>query len=174
MNRILILPILVLFLTACSQEVWERTSNGVLIHPTSKKESGAKTIGLEVLSDQIIRVVASPSNEILKTKSLCVIDSAAKKVTFEVAELNDSIVVSTAKLKAKVSMATGDVKFYDENNKLILQERSAAKSFSPITVEGTNGYSFSQVFESPADEAFYGLGQHQSDEFNYKGRNESL
>ncbi len=32
----------------------------------------------------------------------------------------------------------------------------------------------SQVFESPSDEAFYGLGQHQSDEFNYKGLNESL
>ena len=31
-----------------------------------------------------------------------------------------------------------------------------------------------QVFESPADEAFYGLGQHQADEFNYKGKNEEL
>ena len=31
-----------------------------------------------------------------------------------------------------------------------------------------------QVFESPADEAFYGLGQHQADEFNYKGKNEVL
>ena len=27
---------------------------------------------------------------------------------------------------------------------------------------------------SPDDEAFYGLGQHQADEFNYKGKNEEL
>ena len=30
------------------------------------------------------------------------------------------------------------------------------------------------MFESPDDEAFYGLGQHQADEFNYKGKNEEL
>jgi len=48
------------------------------------------------------------------------------------------------------------------------------KSFIPIEVEGTKGYTLRQVFESLDDEAFYGLGQHQSDEFNYKGKNESL
>ena len=31
-----------------------------------------------------------------------------------------------------------------------------------------------QVFESPDDEAIYGLGQHQSEEMNYKGKNEVL
>jgi alpha-D-xyloside xylohydrolase len=31
-----------------------------------------------------------------------------------------------------------------------------------------------QVFESPESEAFYRLGQHQSEDFNYKGLNESL
>ena len=41
-------------------------------------------------------------------------------------------------------------------------------------MEGKSGYTFRQIFESPADEAFYGLGQHQSDEFNYKGKNEEL
>ena len=41
-------------------------------------------------------------------------------------------------------------------------------------MEGTKGYTVCQVFESPEDEAFYGLGQHQADEFNYKGKNEEL
>jgi alpha-D-xyloside xylohydrolase len=168
------LSILVLFFTACSEKVWEKTSRGILIHPTSKTERGAKTVSLEVIGDQIIRVVAAPVNKLSNAKSLCVIDSAAQKVSFEVAETNDSVMVSTSKIKAKVSKVSGDVKFYDQNNQLILQERQGGKSFAPISVEGTNGYSFSQVFESPADEAFYGLGQHQSDEFNYKGRNESL
>ena len=36
------------------------------------------------------------------------------------------------------------------------------------------GYSWQARFESPSDEAFYGLGQHQSEEMNYKGRNEEL
>ncbi|MGE5448797.1 MAG: TIM-barrel domain-containing protein, partial [Bacteroidales bacterium] len=174
MNKIYFLSVLVLFFAACSQKVWEKTSRGVLIHPTSHTESGAKTVSLEVLGEQIIRVVASPGGELSNAKSLCVIDSAAQKVSFEVAEADDSVVVSTSKVKAKVSKVSGDVKFYDENNKLILAERKDGKSFAPISVEGTNGFTFTQVFESPADEAFYGLGQHQSDEFNYKGRNESL
>ena len=42
-------------------------------------------------------------------------------------------------------------------------------------MEGTKGYTVRQVFESLDDEeGIYGLGQHQSDEFNYKGKNEEL
>lgn len=174
MKKVLFLSVVVMLLGACSQKAWEKTSAGVLVYPSSKVENIAKTIQLEVINDQIIRVVASPSNQLSKDTSLIVVKDAAQPVSFEVTELNDSIVVSTAKLTAKVSMVTGDVKFYDQNNQLILQERQQGRSFSPISVEGTNGFSFTQVFESPDDEAFYGLGQHQSDEFNYKGLNESL
>lgn len=41
-------------------------------------------------------------------------------------------------------------------------------------MQGTKAYTVRQVFQSPDDEAFYGLGQHQADEFNYKGKNEEL
>jgi alpha-D-xyloside xylohydrolase len=57
---------------------------------------------------------------------------------------------------------------------LLEEPAGGGKYFSPVEVEGTKGYSMRQVFRSPDDEAFYGLGQHQSDEFNYKGKNESL
>lgn len=175
MKKILFLSATVMFLAACTQKVWEKTSDGVLIHPKSKIENGARTISLKVINDQIIRVVASPTDLITETKSLCVVENAAQPVSFEVVEQNDSVILSTAKTKAKVSMATGAVVFYDEHNRKILQERATeGKSFAPVTVENTTGYSFSQVFESPDDEAFYGLGQHQSDEFNYKGLNEIL
>ena len=174
MKKILFLFIGLLLLMACSRRVWEKTLNGVLIHPTSKMGNGAQTINLEVINEQVIRVVASPTDVLSKAKSLCVVENATQAAKFDVVEKNDSIILSTSKVKAKVSMASGEVKFYDEHNRLILSERKGGKSFSPITVEETKGYSFSQVFESPDDEAFYGLGQHQSDEFNYKGRNESL
>ena len=51
----------------------------------------------------------------------------------------------------------------------------ADAEFKPIEVEGTKGYTVRQVFESlDEEEGIYGLGQHQSDEFNYKGLNEEL
>jgi alpha-D-xyloside xylohydrolase len=174
MRKLTLFFAMVLLLGACSQKVWEKTSSGVLLYPKSKSEKGAKAIKLEVVNDQIIRVVASPGEQFSTAKSLCVVDQTTTPVNFEVTEQNDSIILSTSKVKAKASLTSGAVVFYDENNKVILQERNNGKSFSPITVEGTSGYSFSQVFESPDDEAFYGLGQHQSDEFNYKGRNEIL
>ena len=175
MKRIVYFLSAVVFLSSCSQQVWEKTAKGVLIHPRMKTENGAKTISLEVVNDQIIRVQASPVNQLTQTKSLCVVDQQTPVAPFEVLEQNDSLILSVAKLKAAVSLESGAVVFYDENGKKLLQERAAgSKAFTPITVEGTNGYSFSQIFESPDNEAFYGLGQHQSDEFNYKGRNEIL
>lgn len=87
----------------------------------------------------------------------------------------DTIIVSTEEVKASVLASTGEVWFTDRNGELILQEnKGGGKKFTPIEVEGTKGYTICQVFESPEDEAFYGLGQHQADEFNYKGKNEEL
>ena len=42
---------------------------------------------------------------------------------------------------------------------MILQEnKGGGKTFTPIEVEGTKGYSIRQVFESPDDEAFLWAG----------------
>ncbi|MCB6468003.1 hypothetical protein LI223_15210, partial [Dorea formicigenerans] len=75
---------------------------------------------------------------------------------------------------AIVSKATGEVRFTDASGNLILAEDEKGRSFKPIEVQGTKAYTVRQVFQSPDDEAFYGLGQHQADEFNYKGKNEEL
>ena len=175
MKRIVYFLSAVVFLSSCSQQVWEKTAKGVLIHPRMKTEKGAKTISLEVVNDQIIHVQASPVNQLMQSQSLCVVDQQSPVAPFEVLEQNDTLILSVAKLKAAVSLESGTVVFYDETGKKLLQERaSESKTFAPVSVEGTKGYSFSQIFESPDNEAFYGLGQHQSDEFNYKGRNEIL
>ena len=72
---------------------------------------------------------------------------------------------------------TGDRRgsLYRRNGHTILREKTnGGKEFTPIEVEGTKGYTLRQVFESEDEEGLYGLGQHQSDEFNYKGKNEEL
>ena len=43
-----------------------------------------------------------------------------------------------------------------------------------LSLEDRQGYSWHLLFDSPADEAFYGLGQHQAEDMNYKGKNEEL
>ena len=94
---------------------------------------------------------------------------------FSVQETEQDIILSTKSIKAIVAKNTGEVKFTDLNDKIILSENTeGGKTFQPITVDGTKQYSVRQVFNSDDDEAFFGLGQHQSDEFNYKGKNEEL
>ena len=43
-----------------------------------------------------------------------------------------------------------------------------------LSLDDRTGWSWNVRFSSPDDEAIYGLGQHQSEEMNYKGRNEEL
>lgn len=174
MKSILLSAAVVLF-TMCSQTTWTRKDNIVIVklRPVSIEET--RQLKLEVINDNIIRVVATPSSDFSDEKSLCVSKSSFSSPVFNVKQENEFLIVSTNNIKAKVALATGQISFFDKDDRELLKEREkVARSFTPITVEGTNGYTMSQVFDSPESEAFYGLGQHQSEEFNYKGLNESL
>ncbi|MCC8096667.1 MAG: DUF5110 domain-containing protein [Tannerellaceae bacterium] len=159
-------------LTACAPEGYERTSEGVIVHP----ESGpAKAIQLIPVTDQVIHVKASPTGDFSKDPNLVADTKKLPTVSYKVHTAGDTIILSTAKLHTRVLRSTGEISFTDIFGNLILQEKAGGgKAFTPIEVEGTAGYTFRQVFENDADEGLYGLGQHQSDEFNYKRKNEEL
>ncbi len=161
------------FLASCSLKSWEQTENGAVIRLKPVAEGSASLMKVSVVNDQVIRVTAVPGKNFSDAKSLVVIDQETAP-QFTVTEAEGVVTVASARVKANIAMATGRVTFTDENGNLLLQEKEGGRSFSPIEVEGTTGYTMQQVWESPDDEAFFGLGQHQSDEFNYKGRNEVL
>ena len=162
-----------LVLGACA-DVYKVTENGVSVKVQQPSEDGPTLVRLEVMGEKIIHVSATPERKFADPESLVIIP-AKEKTGFAVEQNEDTITVSTSEIKANVLASTGEVWFTDMDGKVLLREdEGGGKSFSPIEVEGTPGYSFRQVFESPEDEAFYGLGQHQADEFNYKGKNEEL
>ncbi|MCU4157703.1 DUF4968 domain-containing protein, partial [Carboxylicivirga sp. A043] len=164
-----------LVLFSCSQTGYVRSADGIIIHPSDVAADGAKTIKLQVVSDEIVRVTATPKAAIDDRESLIIVKEFDNKVKYDVVEQDDELHLKTAKLLVKASLKTGEVAFYDlEGNPLLKEEQGSHKKFTPIEVDGYDGYTFEQVFESPEDEAFYGLGQHQSDEWNYKGKNEEL
>ena len=158
---------------ACTGDL-KQDENGVTVKVQQPAENGPALVRLEVMGDKLIRVSATPEKKFADPQSLVVLPSA-EKTPFEVVQNEETVTVSTASVKANVSTVTGEVWFTDaEGNVILAEQKGGGKSFEPIEVEGTHGYSFRQVFESPEDEAFYGLGQHQADEFNYKGKNEEL
>ncbi|MBR0049210.1 MAG: DUF5110 domain-containing protein [Prevotella sp.] len=104
--------------------------------------------------------------------------------------------VSAKNVQCEVSKETGRIEFFDGNGKRLLceaydrQGKEPGKQFWDFTVperelgikggtqpteEQKHGLTWQMKFlPSAAGESFYGLGQHQSEEFNMRGKNEDL
>lgn len=174
MKHILLCCFLFFMLPVCTfAGNYVKGQNSVTINIDQPQKGKAKQVRLEVIGSRIIRVQASPSLLTSKKASLIIVPQKAT-VPFRVTEDNKAVKVITSSLIATVLKSNGKVSFSDKSGKAILKEADNGKTFSPIEVEGTKGYSWHEIFESDDSEAFYGLGQHQANEFNYKGKNEEL
>ena len=188
MKRFFVLgSVLLATMTSLAADV-QTSENQVTIRPDGGQ---AKVIRLEVMNDRIIRVRAT-SKEALPEKpaSLMIVPQVAPvKGSFSVGEEGDNVVVKAKNVKAVVSKATGEVTFFDVDDNQLLKEAKDGKQFWDFTVPERelgiktgvtvsevqkHGLTWQMKFDSPDDEAFYGLGQHQSEEFNMKGKNEDL
>lgn len=148
----------------CKNEKFTTVNDGVVF-----KINDAK-LKLQVCSEDIMQVKYTLAEEFSTKESLILEDKEWAKTPFEVNENNEEVTISTTKLTAKVNKITGEVAFYDANNNLLLQEKAGGgKTITPSTFEDYNTNTIQQQFESPEDEAIYGLGQHQDRLLNIKG-----
>lgn len=166
-NISLMLSLIALTISSCSN--CKTTDQSVIVDI-----DGGQKVRLQVVNDKIIRVSATVEDKFNNDSSLIVVPQT-EKVKFGTTETDSTLSVVTKNITATVNKHTGAVCFCDAEGKAILSEdKKGGKTFTPIEVDGTQGYTVRQVWESTDDEAFYGLGQHQADEFNYKGKNEEL
>ena len=166
----------------------QTNGNSVLIRPDGGQ---AKVICLEVMNDNIIRVRATSKADLpQKPASLMIVpQTAPQKGGYTMKDEGETVVVKAKNVKAVVQKATGEITFFDANGNQLLKEAKDGKQFWDFTVperelgmksgytvpeEQKHGLTWQMKFDSPDDEAFYGLGQHQSEEFNMKGKNEDL
>ena len=160
-------------------------SDFVTVKVENPTANGAKWVRLQVMNDNIIRVEATPEDDFPSKTSLIIVPQNAKPV-FSVKDENGKVTVEAKKVKAVVDKKTGEVNFFDAKGKLMLKEAKDGKTFQPfrvpereigigtLTEEQKNGFTWRALFDSPDDEAFYGLGQHQAEDYNMKGVNEDL
>ena len=171
---------------------------------TIRPDNGeARVIQLEVINDNIIRVRATSKDALpQKPQSLMIVPQQPFKGEVTVKEVNggdsghsDCVYLKAKNVWVRVAKENGHITFYDGNGRLLLDEpaegngKEPGKQFWDYTVperdlgmktgfnivgEQKQGLTWQLKFQSPADEAFYGLGQHQSEEFNMKGKNEDL
>lgn len=149
---------------------------------------GPSQIRLQVVSDRIIRVQATAEQSFRSKQSLIIVPQNFK-AKYKVEEQGDDLIITTAAMRAVLNEATGQITFYDLKDQVLLKEvAQGGKTFKPFTVPDReigvdiakvpeaqkHGWSWRALFDSPDNEAFYGLGQHQSEELNMKGKNEDL
>ena len=174
MKRFFVLgSVLLTTMTSMAADV-QTSGNQVTIRPDGGQ---AKVISLEVMNDRIIRVRAT-SKEALPEKpaSLMIVPQVAPvKGSFSVDEDGDMVVVKAKNVRAEVSKANGEITFLDGDGNQLLKEAKDGKQFKDFYVperelgiktgytvpeEVRHGLTWQMKFDSPDDEAFYGLGQH--------------
>jgi alpha-D-xyloside xylohydrolase len=148
---------------------WEKIADGVIVTPYV---GPAKKIRLEVMTDDIVRVTAAPTDSLALPKSLIVV-AGPSGAHFDARESGGVLTLKTAHVTAHVVIRTGAVSFLSADGKEVLAEQGPRK-LAPETVQGHNFYAIHQEFNRGTDEAFYGLGQHQYQPLNYNGQDVDL
>ncbi|MEE1391502.1 MAG: glycoside hydrolase family 31 protein [Segatella copri] len=165
-----------------------QNGNFLTVQLKQHQNYGPSQIRLQVVGDRIIRVQATAEQSFRNKQSLIIVPQNSK-AQYKVEEQGDDLIITTAAMRAVLNEATGQITFYDLKDQVLLKEvAQGGKTFKPFTVPDReigvdiakvpeaqkHGWSWRALFDSPDNEAFYGLGQHQSEELNMKGKNEDL
>lgn len=165
-----------------------QNGNYLTVQLKQHQNYGPSQIRLQVVNDRIIRVQATAEQSFRSKQSLIIVPQNSK-AQYKVEEQGDDLIITTAAMRAVQNEATGQITFYDLKDQVLLKEvAQGGKTFKPFTVPDReigvdiakvpevqkHGWSWRALFDSPDNEAFYGLGQHQSEELNMKGKNEDL
>ena len=152
-----------------------KLQDGIIVYPDTLQSGNVASVRLTVINDHIIRVTASALKNPLQRINLITIPINNNATQWQAEESNGIIKLKTAALVATVQSLTGKVSFADLAGNTIISERTAqGKRLVPAVFEGEALYRATQTFETSADDAYYGLGQHQDDVFNYKDQQVTL
>jgi alpha-D-xyloside xylohydrolase len=149
------------------------TKDGVIVFTDSLITGTSKAVKLEVIADNIIRVIASPGKEILVAQSLMTVYTKEAQ-GWNLIPSKENLTLKTKSITAIVNLKTGSVSFFDAKGKKIVNEKPFGRSFEAAVFDGKRYYTLNQTFQTASDDAWYGLGQHQDGIYNYKGHQVSF
>lgn len=149
---------------------WSKSADGVVF----KLDKGL--MGINIRKADIIEVKYTIFNTFAARKSLVIVNPWAQKPVFNVSEHDGHVLITTGKLILKINKATNAITYTDLKGNIIAAEADENKTMNAATIAGIDTYNCNTAFNSPADEALFGLGCHPEDtlSINYKGRNQSM
>jgi alpha-D-xyloside xylohydrolase len=87
---------------------------------------------------------------------------------FKVSDLPAKLEIKTKSIVVSIDKQTGQLTYTDNSGKVFLSEKEGSRKLTPDSVQGEPCFKSEQVFESPADEYIFGLGQFQDGQYNLK------
>jgi alpha-D-xyloside xylohydrolase len=132
---------------------------------------------IKVCRNDIVEVKYTILKSFPQSSSLVVNNKWAARVGFTVTEFDGNVVITTGKLKVVINKITQAITYTTMAGKIITSEdKTDNKSMLAATIAGINTYNCTTQFNSPQDEALFGLGCHPVDSLsiNYKGRNQDM
>ncbi|HZX59492.1 MAG TPA: TIM-barrel domain-containing protein [Mucilaginibacter sp.] len=133
-------------------------------------------MSIKICKADIIEVRYTILDAFPEKNSLVVNNSWKQQTNFTVSEHIGQVIITTAKLVISINKKSNAITYTNLKGVVITSESAENKSMNAATIAGINTYNCNTAFNSPADEALFGLGCHPEDTLaiNYKGRNQEM
>ncbi len=120
---------------------------------------------IRVINERSMRVTYSKDENLPNRESLVLLPQSSVP-EFKFTETESELVLSTSLVTVQVKQENGVVSFFDKQGQPLLSETTDGRSMTPSFVMGEPTFTAQQSFQLEAEEALYGLGQHQDGVFN--------
>ncbi len=133
---------------------------------------GSEVVEVTVCGASVIHVLAKPDAAVQTGPKPWMLDASQSCVgaPFQFTQDAKSATLKTEKLEVAFSLERGNLSFRAANGDALLREgNSLPRSYESVQLNGESTYRVTDRFSPPPTEAFFGLGQHQSGMFNYRG-----
>jgi len=133
---------------------------------------GSEVLDVTVCGASVIHVLAKPDAAAQTGQRPWMLDASQScaGAPFQFTQDAKSATLKTNMLEVAFSLERGNLSFRAANGDALLREgNSLPRSYEPVQLNGESTYRVTDRFSPPPTEAFFGLGQHQSGMFNYRG-----
>ena len=139
---------------------------------------GSESLHISACRSSVIHFVATPEPpDTVKPNQPWMLDSreSCPGAKFQVSQTAEAAILTTDTLKIELSLKWGNVQFSTAGGENLLRERNAIpRTYESAELNGEKTFHVEDRFSADFNEALYGLGQHQSGMFNYRGASVDL
>jgi alpha-D-xyloside xylohydrolase len=134
---------------------------------------GAEQVHISVCRATVVHFVAKPDpSNAIQPNQPWMLDQkeSCPGANFHISQTADAVILTTDALKIEFSLKWGNIQYNTLAGEPLLRERnSVPRTYEPVELNGEKTFHVEDRFAPDFSEGFYGLGQHQSGLFNYRG-----